>query len=322
MHRSRDIAIKSSNESTPRQIDYSNPSKNQHVATPTIKHYMSCDGDREEEAAKNNNSSLNDLGIISAFSTFPGANTPPSNSSDSLDNDLTPWLPFTQSATSSLYNSRGAGSHCTRPDGSVTQCPRDGDFVTPTRRRANSSLSTVSMSNVPEYLSASQLLSPRGLAATSSLFESTKSDESAKVYALRGEDVVTGLGIASVNIFSHLVECGDVYEFCHSEEGGGVPIRKGRKGGKKWRRDENDIDGDFVAIDHYHLEEDDCSSGDEDSDGIAQGGVSLDVPTPFPKFDEVTAAILEATGGVTYTMPIGPTRSGTMEYVLSRRCRR
>jgi hypothetical protein len=189
-------------------------------------------------------------------------------------------------------------------DDSVTQCPRDGvynpgesamqcaradrynagDSVTPTRRRANSSLSAVSISNVPEYLSASQLLSPRGLAATSSLFESTKSDESAKVYALRGEDVVTGLGIASVNIFNNLVECDDVYEFCHSEEGGGVPIRKGRKGGKKWRRYENDIDGDFVAIDHYHLEEDDCSSGDEDSDGIAQGGVSLDVPTPFPEF--------------------------------------
>jgi hypothetical protein len=65
----------------------------------------------------------------------------------------------------------------------------------------------------------------------------------------------------------------------------------------------------------------------------------LDVLTPFPKFgksiaptpswcngkwqfiDEVTAALLEATGGVIYTMPIGPTCPGTMEYVQSRRRR-
>jgi hypothetical protein len=234
-----------------------------------------------------------------------------------------------------MHNAGDSASQCGRAnmynaDDSVTQCSRDGmynpgnsamqyaradgynagDSVTPTRCRANSSQSTVSMSNVPEYLWASQLLSPRGLAATSSLFESTKSDESAKVYALRGEDVVTGLGITSLDILNHLVECDDVYEFCHCEEGGGVPIRKGRKGGKKWRRDENDINGDFVTIDHDHLEEDDCSSsdedndedtdedsdedtdedtdedGDKDTDGIAQGGVSLDVLTPFPKFGE------------------------------------
>lgn len=62
-------------DSAPRQIDYSKPSKNQHVATsavrhympcnsneeaaikhyvatPTIKHYMSCDGDKEEDGVK------------------------------------------------------------------------------------------------------------------------------------------------------------------------------------------------------------------------------------------------------------------------------
>jgi hypothetical protein len=144
------------------------------------------------------------------------------------------------------------------------------------------------MSNVPDYLSAGQLLSPRGLSATSSLFEKARSDESARVYALRGEDNVVGLGISSVNALNDLVDCNDVYEFCHSEAGGCVQILKERKGGKKPRSDEASVDDDFLAIDHCYLEEGDCSSEDEDKDndnvGVAQGGASLDAPTPFPKF--------------------------------------
>jgi hypothetical protein len=162
----------------------------------------------------------------------------------------------------------------------------------PRHHRANSSLSTISMSNVPEYLSAGQLLSPHGLSATLQLFENASSSNSATVYALRGEQINVGLGIGNVNVLEELVDCEDVYEFCHSEESGVIPAMikpKMKKGGKKRRRDEMDVDGEFVSVNHYHLDdgedEDDCSSKDDDnSEGIGHGGALLDVPAPFPKF--------------------------------------
>jgi hypothetical protein len=130
-------------------------------------------------------------------------------------------------------------------------------------------------------MSQAQLLSPRGLVATSRLFEEASdcTGDRAKLYALRGEELNVGLGI---NVLGGLGEYDDdVYEYCHTEESGGIATKE--KGGNKRRRDEKDVDGDFVAIDHYHLEGDDSSEENEDI-GIAQGGVELDLPTPFPKF--------------------------------------
>jgi hypothetical protein len=129
-------------------------------------------------------------------------------------------------------------------------------------------------------------MSPRGLSATSRLFESASNSERAKVYALRGEDIVVGLGLDNVNILDDLVEYEDIYEYCHSEESGGTPVlpKPQKKGEQERSRKGKDIDGysDFVAIDQYYLDEGDCRDEDEDEDnddeGIAQGGV------PFPKF--------------------------------------
>jgi hypothetical protein len=169
--------------------------------------------------------------------------------------------------------------HCTR-----SNRYNAGEPITQSRRRANSSLSTISMSNVPAWMSQAQLLSPRGLVATSRLFEEAGdcTSDRAKLYALRGEELNIGLGI---NVLGGLGECDDdLYEFCHTEESGGIPVHVAtKKGGKKRRRDEKDVDGDFVAIDHYHLDEGDSSEDDEDI-GIAQGGVELHLPSLFPKF--------------------------------------
>jgi hypothetical protein len=145
------------------------------------------------------------------------------------------------------------------------------------------------MSNVPDFMVQAQLLSPRGLTATVKLFEQASNNASAKLYALRGEDICFGLGINNINVLGGSRHCDeDIYEFCHTEEGGGIPVRekKPKKGGKMRGRDEIDVDGDFVAVDHYHLE-DDSSSEDEDN-GIAQGGASLEAPTPFPDFGTLT----------------------------------
>ena len=154
--------------------------------------------------------------------------------------------------------------------------------------RRNSSLST-SMSNVPDFMVQAQFLSPHGLTATAKLFEEASSNASAMLYALRGEDVKFGLGITNVNVLRASGHCDeDIYEFCHTEESGGIPVKekKPKKGGKMRGRDEIDVDCDFVTVDHYHLE-DDSSSEDEDN-GIAQGGASLDEPTPFPAFGTFT----------------------------------
>jgi hypothetical protein len=161
----------------------------------------------------------------------------------------------------------------------------EGRSTTQPRRRANSSVSTISMSNVPEYMSAGQLLSPGGLSATSRLFDQAHFSDSAKAYALRGEEINIGLGLQNVNVLDGLVECDDIYEFAHSEECGGIPVTLPKKGGKKRRRDGTDIDGGFVAIDRYHLEdEDESSSEEDDNEGIAQGGALLEAPSPFPDF--------------------------------------
>lgn len=137
-------------------------------------------------------------------------------------------------------------------------------------------------------------MSPRGLSATSRLFESARNSESAKVYAFCCEDIVVGLGLDNVNVLDDLVEYEDIYEYCHSEESGGTPaaLNPKKKGGKKRRRDGKDIVGygDLVAIDHYHLDEDDYTDEGEDNDdeGIAQGGVALDLPVPFPQFGKIS----------------------------------
>lgn len=154
--------------------------------------------------------------------------------------------------------------------------------------RRNSSLST-SMSNVPEFMVQSQLLSPRGLSATAKLFEEARNNASAMLCALRGEDLCFGLGINNFNVLGGSGHCDeDIYEFCHTEEGGGIPVKekKPKKGGKMRGRDDIHVDGDFVAVDHYHLEYD--SSGEDEDNGIAQGGASLDAPTPFPPFGTLT----------------------------------
>jgi hypothetical protein len=160
--------------------------------------------------------------------------------------------------------------------------------TTQSRHRRNSSLST-SMSNVPDFMVQAQFLSPRGLTATAKLFEDASGCATAKLYALRGEDVNFGLGISNVNVLGDLEHCDeDIYEFCHTEEGGGIPVneKKPKEGGKMRGRDEIDVGGDFVAVDHYHLEDD--SSSDDEDNGIAQGGASLDVLTPFPAFGTLT----------------------------------
>ncbi len=147
------------------------------------------------------------------------------------------------------------------------------------------------MSNVPDFMVQGQLLSPRGLTATVKLFEEASSNASAKLYALRGEDVCFGLGINNINVLGGSGHCDeDIYEFCHTEEGGGIPVKeKPKNGGKMCGRDEIDVDGDFVAVDHYHLP-DDSSSEDEDNE-IAQGGALLDASTPFPDFGTLVFSI-------------------------------
>ncbi len=147
-------------------------------------------------------------------------------------------------------------------------------------------------------MSASQLLSPRGLTATSKLFEyADHTSDSARICALRGEDINIGLGINNINVLGSVGEFDEnLYEFCHTEEGGGIPVKM--KMTKKRRRDEMDVDGDFVAVDHYHLDYDGSSEEDEDT-GIAQGGVELDVPTPFPNFGTLS--------------PVDPPLSGTFQ---------
>ncbi|KAE9380318.1 hypothetical protein N431DRAFT_459263 [Stipitochalara longipes BDJ] len=277
-----------------------------------------------------------EIGVTSAFSTFPEANTPYISSCESFDNNATPRGPFTptrvttqhteaigyskdglaaQSANVMLYNG-GA----TTPNIVTLARNYEGHSVTQPRHRANSSVSTISMSIVPEFMSAGQLLSPRGLTATSKLFEQARSSDSAKAYALRGEEVNVGLGLENVDALNGLVECDDIYEFVHSENCGGIPITPTKNRGTKRRRNIKDVDGeiegDFVAIGRYYLDtDDDYSSGEDNNEGIAQGGALLEAPTPFPDFDEMKAALLEAAGEVFYTMPIGPMLPGTMEYI-------
>jgi hypothetical protein len=166
------------------------------------------------------------------------------------------------------------------------------DTITHCRRhRTSSSLSSISMSNVPSYLSAGQLLSPRGLSATSKAFESAEHSDTAKIYALRGDEVNFGLGINSIDVQDPLVECDDIYEYCYIQEGGdilatGRPFKKKR--GRKRKRNEVDVETDFAAIDYYHLNK---STGEgeieNNNDGVAEGGTALDSLTPFPKFGKL-----------------------------------
>ena len=191
---------------------------------------------------------------------------------------------ITHSAQANLYNEGQYTSNVT------TQLQNnERQLIRQPRHRANSSISTISMSCVPEFMSAGQLLSPRGLSATSRLFNQPDTSDSAKVYALRGEEINVGLGLTNVNVLDGLVECEDIYQFAHSEDDGGIPVRKAKKGGKKRRRDVNDVDGDvdgdFVAISRYHLDFEDESSSDDNSEGVAQGGVLLE--EPFPAFGKL-----------------------------------
>lgn len=154
------------------------------------------------------------------------------------------------------------------------------------RRRANSSLSTVSMSNVPAFMSAGQLLSPGGLSATTKLFENAGSNVPAEIYALRGEQYNVGLGISNMDIHAGLVEQDDLYEYCHAEESGGILLEEGKEEEEKRKWDEKAID------------EADSSDEDEDDEAVGQGGAKLDVPSPFPKFGTMS--------------PINPLVSGTL----------
>jgi len=206
-----------------------------------------------------------------------------------------------RSAQADIYTEGGVAVHSAdvilynrgQSTSNVVALPRNNErqlIRKPRHCRANSSISTISMSGIPEFMSTGQLLSPSGLSATSRLFDQADSSDNAKVYALRGEEINVGLGLINVNVLTGPVECDDVYQFVHSEESGGIPVTQVKKGGKKRRRDVTDIDGecdgDFVAVSRYHLDdEDESSSSEDDDEGIAQGGALLEVaPTPFPEF--------------------------------------
>jgi len=75
------------------------------------------------------------------------------------------------------------------------------------------------MSNVPSFMSQGQILSPDGLQATLKLFQIDDKQS-------------------------------NVYLYSHAEESGGTPIKSNRKRG----RHESDVDGDYQATDHYHMD--------------------------------------------------------------------
>lgn len=179
-------------------------------------------------------------------------------------------------------------------------------LITPTRHRANSS---ISMRDVPDFMSAGQILSPYGLPATSKLFENGNEQRhnfSASYSPLHGFDSIsyplatpqstfkehTATEDANLHVITHesSLSKGDItiglgitgledldrgYDGVGDVYELGHPGEEGGgtpvEGTKKRRRNESDVDGEYEAIDHYHFKD-----IESDRDESTYGGVAID----------------------------------------------